>query len=215
MPWMWNPHKEYEGKHALMGASSYHWTNDNEESFERRFYSQYATTIGTAIHELAHDCIVSKTKINKHDINLIKQTLYKAHVPRNAYDPQAILENLVPFVNDCIGFHMSSEILLFYSPFCFGTSDAIGYFEKDKILRVFDYKNGTTAADMRQPYIYCALFCLEYKVEPEKLTDIQCRIYQNQEIVEDHPAAEVIRYYMDLIIKDNKLIGDILEKNGR
>lgn len=211
---LWNNHKDYEGKHAFMGASNYHWTNDNDDQFERRYYSQFASAIGTAIHALAHDCIVSRTKLNKHDVHLIEMTLYKAFIPKTAYNPQTILDNLAPFVNDAIGFHMSSEIVLFYNPLCFGTTDAIGYYETEKILRVHDYKNGETKADMRQLYIYCALFCLEYNVQPEKLNLIECRIYQSREILIDNPAPEVIRHYMDLIKRKSDFIGTILERNG-
>jgi len=211
----WNNHKELEGKHAFMGASNYHWVNYDDATFEARYYSQFSQAIGTAIHQLAHDCIVSGTKLNKHDVHLIEMTLYKAYIPRNAYDPALILENLIPFVNDAIGFHMSSEILLFYSMYCFGTADAIGYYEKDKILRIHDYKNGVNQADIRQLYIYAALFCLEYHVNPYKLNKIELRIYQNLEVLIDTPDADIIQYYMDKIQNRVELIGMFLERDGK
>lgn len=212
---IWNNHKELEGKHAFMGASNYHWTNYDDITFEARYYNQFSQVIGTAIHQLAHECIVSRTKLNKHDIHLIELTLYKAFVPKDAYDANLILENLIPFVNDAIGFHMSSEILLYYNQFCFGTTDAIGYYERDKILRIHDYKNGVTQADIRQLYIYAALFCLEYHVNPATLNKIECRIYQNLEVLIDNPTSDVIQFYMDKIQNRSELIKTFLEREGR
>ena len=189
---IWNNHKELEGKHAFMGASNYHWTNYDDITFEARYYNQFSQVIGTAIHELAHDCIVSRTKLNKHDIHLIELKLYKAFVPKDAYDANLILENLIPFVND-----------------------AIGYYERDKILRIHDYKNGVTQADIRQLYIYAALFCLEYHVNPLTLNKIECRIYQNLEVLIDNPTGEVIQFYMDKIQNRTELIKTFLEREGR
>lgn len=212
---IWNNHKELEGKHAFMGASNYHWVNYDDATFEVRYYSQFSQVIGTAIHQLAHDCIVSRTKLNKHDVHLIEMTLYKAFVPKDAYDPNLILENLIPFVNDAIGFHMSSEILLYYNMFCFGTTDAIGYYEKEKVLRIHDYKNGVTQADIRQLYIYAALFCLEYHVNPKSLNLIELRIYQNLEVLIDNPPGDVIQEYMDKIQNRTELIKIFLERDGK
>lgn len=215
MGMIWNNHKELEGKHAFMGASNYHWVNYDDRTFEARYYSQFSQIIGTTIHQLAHDCIVSRTKLNKHDIHLVQMALYKAFVPRDAYDPSLILDNLMAFVNDAIGFHMSSEILLYYNAFCFGTTDAIGYYEKEKILRIHDYKNGVVAADIRQLYIYSALFCLEYKVNPRSLNLIELRIYQNLEVLIDRPTGDVIQEYMDKIQNRTELIKTFLEREGR
>ena len=157
----WNDHHQLEGKHAFFGASNFHWVNWTDSIFENRYYGQFSTIIGTTIHELAHDCILNRTKINKHDKHLVELSLYHAFVPKDAYDPNAILENLIPFVNDAIGYHMSSEILLYYNSYCFGTCDAILFNEKDKILRIHDLKTGTTTAHFEQLLIYAALFCLE------------------------------------------------------
>lgn len=207
-----NQHKELEGKHAFLGASNYHWLNYDDEVLEERFYSQFSQVIGTTIHQLAHDCIVSGTKLSKHDVRLIELTLYKAFVPRAAYDPNYILANLVPFINDAIGFNMQSEILLYYSPWCFGTTDAIGFDEKNKILRISDYKNGSTPASFKQPYIYAAVFCLEYNYDPRMLNRIECRIYQNMETLLDVPSGDVIYDIMCIIKHNVSLIQDCLER---
>lgn len=210
---IWHDHKNLEGKHAFLGASNYHWINWTEDAFENRYYGQFSTTIGTAIHALAHDCIVNRTKINKHDRHLIEMTLYHAYVPRGAYDPDAILTNLIPFVNDAIGFHMSSEILLYYNMYCFGTCDAISFREKEKILRIHDLKTGSSPTHMEQLLIYAALFCLEYNKNPYDFKT-ELRIYQNFDMMVETPDPGEIKTYMDLIQDRSKLIGTYLERDG-
>lgn len=210
----WNDHHQLEGKHAFLGASNFHWINWNDETFENRYYGQFSTQIGTAIHALAHDCIVSRTKLTKHDVHLIDITLYHAYIPKDAYDPNLILNNLIPFVNDALGFHMSSEILLYYNAYCFGTSDAISFDEKNKILRIHDLKTGTTPTHMEQLLIYAALFCLEYHKNPHQFKT-ELRIYQNFDVLIANPQPEEIEHYMDLIQNRSKLIMSYLEREGR
>lgn len=210
----WNDHHQLEGKHAFLGASNFHWTNWNDETFENRYYGQFSTVIGTAIHALAHDCIVSRTKLTKHDAHLIDITLYHAYVPKDAYDPNLILNNLIPFVNDALGFHMSSEILLYYNVYCFGTCDTISFDEKNKLLRIHDLKTGTTPTHMEQLLIYAALFCLEYHKNPHQF-NTELRIYQNFDILIANPTPEEIDHYMDLIQNRSKLIMSYLEREGR
>ena len=210
----WNDHKQLEGKHAFLGASNFHWVNWNDQIFENRYYSQFSTTIGTAIHALAHDCILNRTKLNKHDRHLIEITLYHAYIPKDAYDPDDILINLIPFVNDAIGYHMSSEILLYYNNYCFGTCDAISFSEKERILRIHDLKTGTTTAHMEQLLIYAALFCLEYHKNPHQFKT-ELRIYQNFNIVVEEPDANDIETFMNLIQERSQTIMSYLEREGR
>ena len=210
----WNDHKQLEGKHAFLGASNFHWINWNDQIFENRYYSQFSTTIGTAIHALAHDCILNRTKLNKHDRHLIEITLYHAYIPKHAYDPDDILMNLIQFVNDAIGYHMSSEILLYYNNYCFGTCDAISFSEKERILRIHDLKTGTTTAHMEQLLIYAALFCLEYHKNPHQFKT-ELRIYQNFNIVVEEPDANDIETFMNLIQERSQTIMSYLEREGR
>lgn len=212
---VWNNHKELEGKHAFMSASGYHWLNYDDATFEARYYSQYSQTIGTVIHQLAHDCIVNRIKINKHDVHLVELALSRAYIPKDAYDAGYILTNLIPFVNDAIGFHMYSEILLYYNQFCFGTTDAISYNERERTLRIHDLKSGSSVCKMEQLYIYAALFCLEYHVNPKDLSKIECRIYQNLEVLIDEPGYEVIEDVMNKIVYDTNLISTYLQREGR
>lgn len=206
MGFRFNDHKDLEGKHALFSASGYHWLNYSKESFINKYYSQFSTVIGTAIHQLAHECIITNVKLNKHDVHLIEMTLNRAFVPREAYDPNEILDNLIPFVNDAIGYRMYSEIVVYYSPFFFGTADAIKYDEMNSILRVHDLKMGITPTKMEQLYIYCAEFCLEYKVDPRKIKTIETRIYQLGEVLIDNPSGDYIYEIMEKIKENNNLI---------
>lgn len=211
----WNIHKEYEGKHALMGASNPHWLNYDSKAFENKYYSRYSQEIGTALHQLAHDCIVGRIKLSKHDTHLVEMALFKAFIPKDAYDPNIILKTLMPFVNDAIGFHMSSEILLFVNEFCFGTTDAIVYNEYEKILRIHDYKSGSIPGKIEQIYIYMAMFCIEYNIDPRKLNLIEARIYQNCECLIDNPPAEVILNIINIIKNNTALVATYLEREGR
>ena len=109
---------------------------------------------------------------------------------------------------------MKPEQILFYSDNCFGTADAISY--KNNFLRIHDLKTGVTPAHLEQLQIYAALFCLDYKYQPEKL-DMELRIYQNDDInmVNTEEAPELrndIRFIMDKIIEFDKLLNKVKEK---
>ena len=211
---IWNNHKELEGKHAFLGASNYHWIGWNDQTFQEHYYNQYATQAGTAIHKLAHDCIVSRIRIGKHDKNLVDMTLYHAYVPLDCCDSSDFLNNLIPFVNDAIGFHMSSEVILYYNPECFGTTDAISFNEIEKVLRIHDLKTGAIPAHVEQLLIYAALFCLEYHKNPTQFVT-ELRIYQSGQVAIFNPTPEEIEKYMDLIVMRTKTIQAYLEQEGK
>ena len=210
----WNDHKDLEGKHAFLGASNFHWLNWDDKTFEERYYNQFLASAGTAVHKLAHDCIVGRIRITKHDKHLVDLALYHSYIPADYCNSEEFLENLVPFVNDAIGFHMSSEILLYYSPFCFGTTDAICFNELEKILRIHDLKTGMTDAHMEQLLIYAALFCLEYHKNPNQFKT-ELRIYQSSQIVVYNPEPKEIEKFMDLITGRSKTIISYLERDGK
>lgn len=134
---------------------------------------------GTEIHEFAKRCID------------LKQRLPKSR------------KSLNTFVNDAVGYRMVAEQPLFYSPNAFGTADAISF--RDDTLRIHDLKTGVSPVSMRQLEVYAALFCLEYKVNPEDI-NIELRIYQSEEIVVHKPEGIDIRQIMDKIIRFDKRI---------
>lgn len=119
---VFNRHDKLEGLHAFLGASNYHWINYSEEKVEETYSKWRAAQKGTKLHAFAAECIRLGQKLPRS-----KQTL-------NMY------------VNDAIGFKMTPEQILYYSPNCFGTADAIIF--RNDFLRIHDLKTGETPAKM-------------------------------------------------------------------
>ena len=161
-----NNHHNLDGQHAFMGASKYHWINYDDDKLTETYKNLMAIQRGTELHDFAKKCIELKQKLPSR-----KKTL-----------------NM--FVNDAIGFNMTPEQILYYSENCFGTADAICF--RDGILRIHDLKTGETKAHMEQLLVYAALFCLEYRTEPEKM-QTELRIYQSNEIYVCNPEPIDIR----------------------
>lgn len=174
-----NKHSAFEGQHAFLGASNYHWVNYDENKLVRTYYTQQAKIRGTQMHELASKLI-----------NL------GVRLPDDG-------ETLSMYVNDAIDFNMTPEQILFYSKYAFGTADTISY--KAGILRIHDLKTGVSKVSMMQPLIYSALFCLEYDVNPKDIYT-ELRIYQSGEILSDEPDPDDIFHLMDkIVVFDEKL----------
>ena len=112
------------------------------------------------------------------------------------------------YVNDAIGFKMEPEQVLYYSPNCFGTADAI-CFRKNK-LRIHDLKTGVVPASMYQLMVYAALFCLEYDYKPGEI-ETELRIYQGNDIVIHKAQADDILPIMDRIVIFDKTINKLQE----
>lgn len=208
-----NNHKNLEGSHAFFGASNYSWLNWSKNLVVERFLNSYATTIGTILHDYAKNCILHKIRLSETDENSIIYILSLNNIPREAYDPKLILKNMVPYVNDAIRFHATPEVILYYSAFCFGTTDAIVYDPDKKILRIFDYKSGSIKARIDQCRIYAAYFCLEYHIDPFKLKEIDLRIYQSGEQVGENADPNVIKGIMELAKENNELVTQVYERN--
>lgn len=177
-----NRHSELEGKHAFLSASKPAWLNYDEAKLIETFDKSMTAALGTRLHNLAHELISLGVKLPN-----TTQTL-------NMY------------VNDCIGFRMQTEQILFYSYNAFGTADAIDF--REGLLRIFDLKNGTSVAKDTQLEVYAALFCLEYKVPPAKI-DYDLRIYQNDEIYAFDTDPDRIIYIMGRLKEFDKIIEDM------
>ena len=95
----WRDHSRLTGKHALLGASNYHWLNYDADRLTNAVLNYQAKERGTRLHAFAAECIDLKQKLPKN-----KKTL-------NTY------------VNDAIGFRMDTEQVLYYSDNCYGTAD--------------------------------------------------------------------------------------------
>lgn len=182
-----NKHSNIEGQHAYLSASKYHWINYDEEKLVYTYSRFLATLKGTQLHEFASKCIKLGIKLPKS-----KKTLNS-------------------FVNDAIGFKMTSEQPLYYSVNCFGTADAISF--RNNLLRIHDLKTGEIPAHMEQLMIYAALFCLEYKIKPSEI-DIELRIYQSDDIIIYEPTVEDIVPIIDKIINFDKIISKIKDEEN-
>ena len=202
-------HSKLIGKHATLSPSQPHWLRYTEEQLYQKYASQYAQSMGTALHALAETLIKNHLKLKKSDKLTVLSHLLNSGIPRNVIDMDRIYNNFMTYVNDAIGFKLTPEQILYYSDYCFGTADAISF--RNNFLRIHDYKSGTTPAKMEQLLIYAALFCLEYKVKPGEI-EIELRIYQNDEILYDKPTAEDILPVMDSIIQHSKTLERINEE---
>ena len=129
-------HSNLEGQHAFLGASKYHWINYTDDKIADSYVRFLATQKGTVLHAFAAQCI------------LLGQKLPKSQKTLNMY------------VNDAIGYKMTPEQILYYSPNCFGTTDAICF--RNNFLRIHDLKTGEIDAHIEQLEVYAALFCLKW-----------------------------------------------------
>lgn len=175
-------HSELAGRHAFLSASKHHWTNYDEEKLDRVYLTALAAQHGTELHAFAHEAIRLGIKL-----------------PRTA-------STLNMYVNDAIGYRMTSEQILFYSDNCFGTADAIAF--RRNTLRIHDLKTGVTQTSERQLEVYAALFCLEYRFKPFEI-QMEFRIYQNDEVRIYDGDPDIISHIMDKIITFDKRINDI------
>lgn len=152
---IFNEHSNLAGQHAFLSASKYSWINYNEDKIDRVYIAALAAKRGTEIHAFAHEAIRLGVKLPK-----TPKTLHL-------------------YVNDAIGYRMSSEQILYYSDVAFGTADTIA-FRRNK-LRIHDLKTGVTQTSEKQLEVYAALFCLEYRIKPFEI-ETELRIYQNDEV---------------------------------
>lgn len=182
-------HSNLEGLHAPFSASQSHWLRYDDEKAIDVFMKKKASEIGTRLHAWAKETI---------DLG-IKQ-------PRSK-------KTIYAYVNDAIGFKMSTEVVLYYSERFFGTADAISF--RNNVLRIHDLKTGTVGKiedHIEQLEVYAALFCLEYKVKPGDI-QMELRVYKKDEVLVHTPTASDILPIMDKIVHLNKLLESI-DKEG-
>lgn len=171
-------HSNLEGLHAPFSASQSAWLRYDTEKALTVYDNMQAKERGTKLHDWA-----------KRTIDLgIKQ-------PRSN-------KTLYAYVNDAIGFKMSTEVVLYYSPYFFGTADAISF--RNNKLRIHDLKTGKSG-HMEQLEVYAALFCLEYKIKPGDI-QMELRLYKDNEVIVHEPTAEDILPIMDKIMSLNKAL---------
>ena len=177
-----NRHSDLEGLHAPFSPSQSSWLRYDDDKALEVFANKKSAEMGTRLHAWAKETI---------DLG-IKQ-------PRSR-------KTLYSYVNDAIGFKMSTEVVLFYSIYFFGTADAISF--RNGMLRIHDLKTGKVGkieSHIEQLEIYAALFCLEYKIKPKDIS-IELRVYKNDEVICHNPEPNDILEIMDKIVHLNKLL---------
>ena len=183
-------HLNLEGLHAPFSPSQPSWLRYDDEKALEVYANKKAAEMGTRLHAWAKETIDLGIKQPRSD-----KTLYA-------------------YVNDAIGFKMSTEVVLFYSERFFGTADAISF--RNNVLRIHDLKTGKIGkieSHLEQLEVYAALFCLEYRVKPGDIK-MELRVYKNDEVVCHSPTAEDILPIMDKIISLDKLLATLEREEG-
>ena len=222
-----NKHLEIKGGHAVFGASQSSWLRYDDNKIVDRVDGLFAKSLGTEIHEFAKSQI--DLRLRSRSIKNLKDSLM-TYIYRKYYDDEKsclsvygdrllsgisrmnpdIFGTVQSYINDGVGFCMTTEQTLVYDPIYFyGTADAISY--RDSVLRIHDLKTGRIPAHMDQLLIYDAYFCLEYKIKPRDLKLIENRIYQNNEVICHTPEPEEVEEIMDKEIHTRKLVLDNFE----
>lgn len=184
---IFNRHSNLAGAHAYLSASKGHWIRYDEEKLERMFLAAKAAERGTKLHDLAKHMILMRIR------------------------PEQNGTTFSQYVNDCIGFNMTPEQVLYYSVYCYGTADAISFKESKRKLRIFDLKTGYNDTTMDQLQIYAALFCLEYEWSPFEI-DIELRIYQHDDFKIFEPEQVDISIIMEKIKHFSQRLDDLMEE---
>lgn len=176
----WKDYSGLESTHAFLSPSKYHWLNYDDEKLASAYTNFQRTIMGTKYHALAQQLIAMAVRL-----------------PNNG-------STFNSYVNDAIGFKMTPEVVLYYSPFCYGTADCISFY--DDILRIHDLKTGVSPGSMNQLLIYAALFCLDYKIEKQNIQSIHLRIYQNEEVVSFEPTLDGVFSVVNRIVEANRIL---------
>lgn len=167
-------HFDLEGKHAFLGASKNSWLRYDDNKVLKTYRNARAAAIGTQLHAIAAEHI------------------------RLGLPFGDTTDTVGMFVNDAIRYSMVPEQVLYFSPYAFGTADAISFDPEKELLRIHDLKTGIGPTKFEQLEIYAALFCLEYNISPT--INMQLRIYQNSEVRTHTPDTDDIRDIMRRIV---------------
>ena len=179
-----NRHSNLAGTHAFLSPSKCSWMNYDIDKLDRVWFASQEAKRGTELHALAHQAIRLGVRL-----------------PDNG-------TTLSLYVNDAIGYKMTSEQILFYSDNCYGHADCIGF--RNNKLRIHDLKTGVNETSIGQLQVYAAIFCLEYRFKPFEI-EMELRIYQNDEVKVYEPESDDIFHVMDRIITFDKRLRDLRE----
>ena len=206
-----NTHPELVGKHALLGASKHAWTNYDDEKLRQAYINSFAAQIGTLVHDYAKKRIERRIPIedDKGERNGLLGHLLDGGIPMIAIQLDNLFYNMMPYVNDAIGFKMTPEYCVYYSEYAFGWADAISY--SRNTLRIHDLKTGSGPVSMDQLMVYAGFFYLQHKKDANlQKSRTELRIYQNQEVVVHTPTNHDISGFMDKIIHGDMVIDKLI-----
>jgi len=85
-----NNHSKLTGSHAFLSPSNYHWVNYDEHKIDASIFASFSARRGSELHDLAQKAIKLGVKFPDTE------------------------ETINRYVNDCIGFRMTPELILFY-----------------------------------------------------------------------------------------------------
>lgn len=217
-----NTHSELQGKHAQFSPSQSSWLRYDDEKIVTSYANRFRKVLGTEIHEYSQSQIellqkVSSARQIQHEVATYIYSKYKAQDTLEYGKmlifalkglPDEIFDTVKLFINDAIGYKMSSEVVLYFSNRFYGTTDAISF--RNNVLRIHDLKTGDGEAHFEQLLIYVALFCLEYQIKPSTI-HIELRIYQYGKAVYYEPEIDEIIPIMDKIVTSEKILTPIIE----
>lgn len=171
------------GSHAFLSPSKHYWINYDDDKLKRVYENYRKAALGTELHDLA-------SRLIKNNVRLPDTPL--------AFNA---------FVNDAIGYRMKSEVVLYSSPYCYGTADAISF--REGILRIHDLKTGKSLASMNQLMVYAALFLIDYEINPSEIVTVLLRIYQEEQTIEYDPEIKDVYDIVDKIKVFEKVLATI------
>ena len=205
-----NTHPELVGKHALFSASKYSWLNYDDEKLKNAYINSFASQIGTLVHSYASDKITFRQPMedNRSERNALLLHLLKAGIPPKVIQLEKLFTNVVPYVNDAIGYKMTPEVLLYYTDNVYGWTDTISF--SRSLLRIHDLKTGDGAVSIDQLMIYAALFYLTHKKEANlQKCKTELRIYQNNQVLIHTPSAYDIACVMDAAVHADMIVDEM------
>ena len=172
---------KYEGTHAFLSPSQPAWLRYTDSHLVEVYRQAKAKEMGTRLHAWAEETI--QLGIEQKNKTVLGQ-----------------------YVNDALGYHMETEKMLFHTKYCYGTTDAIIFNPRKRILRIHDLKTGVTKPHIDQLRLYAALWCFSNEIDPSTITII-CRFYHRVEgIVEFSPSAEDIKGIMNIILHQESIL---------
>ena len=220
-----NEHSDLRGKHAAFSPSQPSFFNSDPKEAPNRIIGKYRAQVGTDIHAGAFVKIklVHKITSTKDMINSIEEFMFNKYYIEK-YDSLSsegsrvmlcfkklikqypeMLNCVKSYVNDTIGYKMHPEVVLYFSDDLFGTSDALIFNKKDKLLRIHDLKTGATLAHVEQLMGYAALFCLEQHIDPMSINYELC-IYQGNDILVATPDGSDVKPFYDWYVEADEAL---------